>query len=71
MAFNKALLIHHNHAGKANRADAVGTAAGVLAPAVRELVVVRTDEPGEGKPCAGIAGKSSMSFYFGWGRYGA
>ncbi|WP_416293507.1 diacylglycerol/lipid kinase family protein [Paenibacillus illinoisensis] len=49
MTFNKALLIHHNHAGKANRADAVGTAAGVLAPAVRELVVVRTDEPGEGE----------------------
>ncbi|NUU77134.1 diacylglycerol/lipid kinase family protein [Paenibacillus xylanilyticus] len=49
MTFNKALLIHHNHAGKASRVDAVGTAAGVLAPAVRELVIVRTDESGEGE----------------------
>ncbi|WP_440114017.1 diacylglycerol/lipid kinase family protein [Paenibacillus sp. QZ-Y1] len=49
MEFNKALLIHHNHAGKANRVNTVGIVAGVLAPAVHELVIVRTDEPGEGE----------------------
>ncbi|WP_145044602.1 diacylglycerol kinase family protein [Paenibacillus xylanexedens] len=49
MEFNKALLIHHQHAGKANRVDPVGIVSGILAPAVRELVIVRTDEPGEGE----------------------
>lgn len=49
MEWKKALLIHHLHAGKANRENAVGLVTGVLAPAIRELVVVRTDEPGEGE----------------------
>ncbi|WP_427179787.1 diacylglycerol/lipid kinase family protein [Paenibacillus sp. TC-CSREp1] len=49
MEWNKALLIHHQHAGKASRENTVGLAAGVLAPAVHEMVVVRTDEPGEGE----------------------
>lgn len=49
MKFNKALLIHHNYAGKANRVNTVGLVAGVLAPAVHELVLVRTDDPGEGE----------------------
>ncbi|MDM5281108.1 YegS/Rv2252/BmrU family lipid kinase [Paenibacillus silvae] len=49
MEWNKALLIHHQHAGKASRESTVGLAAGVLAPAVHEMVVVRTDEPGEGE----------------------
>ncbi|WP_315371436.1 diacylglycerol kinase family lipid kinase [Paenibacillus xylanexedens] len=49
MEFNKALLIHHHHSGKANRENTVGLVAGVLAPAVHELVIVRTDEAGEGE----------------------
>ena len=49
MEWNKALLIHHLHAGKANRENTLGLVAGVLAPAIHELVVVRTDEPGEGE----------------------
>lgn len=49
MEWNKALLIHHLHAGKANRENTLGLVTGVLAPAIHELVVVRTDEPGEGE----------------------
>ncbi|GGH66629.1 hypothetical protein GCM10008014_47230 [Paenibacillus silvae] len=49
MEWYKASLIHHQHAGKASRENTVGLAAGVLAPAVHEMVVVRTDEPGEGE----------------------
>lgn len=49
MDFNRALLIHHSHAGKSNRANTVGVAVGELAPAFQELVIARTNGPGDGE----------------------